>query len=127
MAGGNPSKLKPCTPENARERQKKSAQKRKENHAKKVLMSQIYADFLEREYDVKVGEGKRKISGSELVNEAMKKILVRGDNSTIALMKEVRETLEGQKINISGDIKTDVNMQSTEERLKLFKSIVEKK
>jgi hypothetical protein len=57
----------------------------------------------------------------------MKKILVRGDNSTIALMKEVRETLEGQKINISGDIKADVNMQSTEERLKLFKSIVEKK
>ena len=127
MAGGNPSKLKPCTPENARERQLKSAQKRKENHAKKVLMSQIYADFLEREYDVKVGEGKRKISGSELVNEAMKKILVRGDNSTIALMKEVRETLEGQKINISGDIKTDVNMQSMEDRIKLFKSIVEKK
>lgn len=127
MAGGNPSKLVPCTPENARERQLKSAKKRKENHAKKVLMSQIYADFLEREYDVKVGDGKRKISGSELVNEAMKKILVRGDNSTIALMKEVRETLEGQKINISGDIKTDVNMQSTEERLKLFKSIVEKK
>lgn len=123
----NDKNLKPCTPENARERQKKSAEKRKENHAKKVLMSQIYADFLEREYDVKVGEGKRKISGSELVNEAMKKILVRGDNSTIALMKEVRETLEGQKISISGDIKTDVNMQSTEERLKLFKSIVEKK
>ena len=123
----NDENLKPCTPENARERQKKSAEKRKENHAKKVLMSQIYADFLEREYDVKVGERKRKISGSELVNEAMKKILIRGDNSTIALMKEVRETLEGQKINISGDIKTDVNMQSKEERLKLFKSIVEKK
>lgn len=119
--------LTPFTSDNAKEMQRKGAQKRKENHAKKVLMSQIYADFLEREYDVKVGEGKRKISGSELVNEAMKKILVRGDNSTIALMKEVRETLEGQKINISGDIKTDVNMQSTEERLKLFKSIVEKK
>ena len=127
MGKPNPQNLNPCTSENARKRQLKSAEKRKENNAKKKLMSQIYADFLEREYDVKVGEGKRKISGSELVNEAMKKILVRGDNSTIALMKEVRETLEGQKINISGDIKTDVNMQSTEERLKLFKSIVEKK
>jgi hypothetical protein len=123
----NEQNLRTPTTDEAKEMQKKSAQKRKENHAKKVLMSQIYADFLAREYDVKVGEGKRKISGSELVNEAMKKILVRGDNSTIALMKEVRETLEGQKINISGDIKTDVNMQSTEERLKLFKSIVEKK
>ena len=45
MAGGNPSKLVPCTPENARERQLKSAEKRKENNAKKKLMSQIYAEF----------------------------------------------------------------------------------
>ena len=52
MAGGNPSKLKPCTPENARERQLKSAEKRKENNAKKKLMSQIYAEFLEKEYNV---------------------------------------------------------------------------
>lgn len=122
----NEQNLRTPTSEEARAMQRKGAEKRKKNNAKKKLMSQIYAEFLEREYDVKVGEGKRKISGSELVNEAMKKILVRGDNSTIALMKEVRETLEGQKINISGDVKTDVNMQSTEERLKLFKSIVGK-
>ena len=34
----NDENLKPCTKENARERQLKSAQKRKENHAKKVLV-----------------------------------------------------------------------------------------
>ena len=56
MAGGNPSKLVPCTPENARERQLKSAEKRKENNAKKKLMSQIYAEFLEKEYNVRQGD-----------------------------------------------------------------------
>jgi hypothetical protein len=122
MAGGNPSKLKPCTPENARERQLKSAEKRKENNAKKKLMSQIYAEFLEREYSVKVAEGTKKISGAELVNEAMKKIIARGDSSSVAVMREIRETLEGQKINLSGDITTKLETQ--EERLKAFEDLM---
>ena len=122
MAGGNPSKLKPCTPENARERQLKSAEKRKENNAKKKLMSQIYAEFLEKEYDVKVGEGKKKISGAELVNEAMKKIIARGDSSSVSLMREVREGTEGTKVNLSGELKAE--MQTTEDRIKLFDEIV---
>jgi hypothetical protein len=122
MAGGNPSKLKPCTPENARERQLKSAEKRKENNAKKKLMSQIYAEFLEREYSVKVAEGTKKISGAELVNEAMKKIIARGDSSSVAVMREIRETLEGQKINLSGSVET--KLQTTEERLKAFEDLM---
>ena len=120
----NDENLKPCTKENARERQLKSAEKRKENNAKKKLMSQIYAEFLEREYSVKVAEGTKKITGAELVNEAMKKIIARGDSSSVALMREIRETLEGQKINLSGEIKTE--MQTTEDRLKAFQKIVQK-
>jgi predicted thioredoxin/glutaredoxin len=124
MAGGNPSKLKPCTPENARERQLKSAEKRKENNAKKKLMSQIYAEFLEREYSVKVAEGTKKISGAELVNEAMKKIIARGDSSSVALMREVRSCLDGENINITGNIRTE--MQTTEDRIKAFEKLVKK-
>jgi N-dimethylarginine dimethylaminohydrolase len=124
MAGGNPSKLVPCTPENARERQLKSAEKRKENNAKKKLMSQIYAEFLEREYSVKVAEGTKKISGAELVNEAMKKIIARGDSSSVAVMREIRETLEGQKINLSGELTT---LQTTEERLAEYKKLIGEK
>lgn len=124
MAGGNPSKLKPCTPENARERQLKSAEKRKENNAKKKLMSQIYAEFLEKEYDVRQGDKTRKLSGAELVNECMKKIIARGDSSSVSLLKELREGTEGSKINLSGNIKTE--METTEDRVKLFESIVEK-
>ena len=120
----NEQNLKPCTPENARERQLKSAEKRKENNAKKKLMSQIYAEFLEREYEVKAGEGKRKISGAELVNEVMRKVLARSDSSSVSLMREIREGTEGSKVSLSGEIIT--KMQTTEERLKAFNSLMGK-
>ena len=122
MAGGNPSKLKPCTPENARERQLKSAEKRKENNAKKKLMSQIYAEFLEKEYNVRQGDKERKLTGAELVNECMKKIIARGDSASVSLMREVREATEGQKVNISGELKTE--LQTTEERLQVFEELM---
>ena len=122
MAGGNPSKLKPCTPENARERQLKSAEKRKENNAKKKLMSQIYAEFLEREYEVKAGEGKRKLSGAELVNEVMRKVLARSDSSSVSLMREIREGTEGTKMQLSGSINT--TLQTTEEMKAEFKELM---
>lgn len=120
----NDENLKPCTPENARERQLKSAEKRKENNAKKKLMSQIYAEFLEKEYNVKTTDGTKKISGSELVNEAMKKIMARGDSSTVSLMKELREGTEGTKVNIDGSLAVSNDMETTEERVKKFKELM---
>jgi phage terminase large subunit-like protein len=122
MAGGNPSKLKPCTPENARERQLKSAEKRKENNAKKKLMSQIYAEFLEKEYNVRQGDKERKLTGAELVNECMKKIIARGDSSSVSLMTEIRKAMEGDKVNLEGSVKAE--MQTTEERLKIFDELI---
>ena len=118
----NEQNLKPCTPENARERQLKSAEKRKENNAKKKLMSQIYAEFLEREYEVKAGEGKRKISGAELVNEVMRKVLARSDSSSVSLMREIREGTEGTKMQLSGELSTKLETQ--EDRLKAFEEIM---
>jgi len=122
MAGGNPSKLKPCTPENARERQLKSAEKRKENNAKKKLMSQIYAEFLEREYSVKVAEGTKKISGAELCNEVMRKVLARSDSASVSLMREIREGTEGSKVQLSGEVNT--RLQTTEEMKAEFKELM---
>ena len=118
----NEKNLRTPTSEEAREMQRKGAEKRKENNAKKKLMSQIYAEFLEKEYNVKTVEGTKKISGSELVNEAMKKIMARGDSSTVSLMKELREGTEGSKINLSGSVTTE--MQTTEERVKAFEELV---
>ena len=120
----NDENLKPCTKENARERQLKSAEKRKENNAKKKLMSQIYAEFLEREYSVKVAEGTKKITGAELVNECMKKVIARSDSSSVSLMREIRSCLDGENINITGNIRTE--MQTTEDRIKAFEKLVKK-
>lgn len=124
MAGGNPSKLKPCTPENARERQLKSAEKRKENNAKKKLMSQIYAEFLEKEYSVKVADGTKKITGAELVNEVMRKVLARGDSSSVSMLKELREATEGNKVQLSGEVTAKV--ETPEERLEAFHKLLGK-
>ena len=122
MGKPNPQNLNPCNSENARERQLKSAQKRKENNAKKKLMSQIYAEFLEKEYDVKAGDKTKKISGAELCNEAMKKIIARGDSASVSLLREIREGTEGNKIQLSGNVNT--TLQTTEERLKAFEDLM---
>ena len=122
MGKPNPQNLNPCNSENARERQLKSAEKRKENNAKKKLMSQIYAEFLEKEYNVRQGDKERKLTGAELVNECMKKIIARGDSSSVSLMTEIRKAMEGDKVNLEGNIKAE--MQTTEERLKIFDEII---
>ena len=123
MAGKD--NLTPFTSDNAKEMQRKGAEKRKENNAKKKLMSQIYAEFLEREYSVRVGEKvTKKLTGSELVNECMKKVIARSDSSSVSLMREIRETLEGQKINLSGEVTT---LQTTEERLAEYKKLIGEK
>ena len=120
----NESNLRTPTSEEARAMQRKGAEKRKENTAKKKLMSQIYAEFLEKEYNVRQGDKERKLTGAELINECMKKIIARGDSSSVSLMREVREGTEGSKVSLSGEIIT--KMQTTEERLKAFNSLMGK-
>ena len=122
MGKPNPQNLNPCNSENARERQLKSAAKRKENNAKKKLMSQIYAEFLEKEYNVRQGDKERKLTGAELVNECMKKVIARGDSSSVSLMTEIRKAMEGDKVNLEGSIKAE--MQTTEDRLKIFDELI---
>lgn len=118
----NDENLRPCTPENARERQLKAAKKRKENNAKKKLMSQIYAEFLEKEYNVRLGDKERKLTGAELVNEVMRKVLARGDSASVSLMREVREGTEGSKVQLSGEV--SAKLETQEDRLKAFEDLM---
>ena len=118
----NEKNLRTPTSEEAREMQRKGAEKRKENNAKKKLMSQIYAEFLEKEYNVRQGDKERKLTGAELVNECMKKIIARGDSSSVSLMTEIRKAMEGEKVNLEGNVKAE--MQTTEERLKIFDELI---
>ena len=118
----NEQNLRTPTTDEAKEMQRKSAEKRKENNAKKKLMSQIYAEFLEKEYNVRQGDKERKLTGAELVNECMKKIIARGDSSSVSLMTEIRKAMEGDKVNLEGNVKAE--MQTTEERLKIFDELI---
>jgi hypothetical protein len=118
----NEKNLRTPTTDEAKEMQKKSAEKRKENNAKKKLMSQIYAEFLEKAYNVRQGDKERKLTGAELVNECMKKIIARGDSSSVSLMTEIRKAMEGDKVNLEGSIKAE--MQTTEERVKAFEELM---
>ena len=123
--GGTPKNLRTPTSEEAKAMQLKGAEKRKENNAKRKLLSELYADFLEEEFEIKEGEkGTRKISGAEYCKLIAKKVLNRGDSSSVAMLREVREATEGQKVNISGEIKAE--MQTTEERLKAFNALMGK-
>ena len=118
----NEQNLRTPTSEEARAMQRKGAEKRKENNAKKKLMSQIYAEFLEKEYNVRQGDKERKLTGAELVNECMKKIIARGDSASVSLMREVREGTEGTKMQLSGSINT--TLQTTEEMKAEFKELM---
>ena len=121
----NEQNLKPCTPENARERQLKSAEKRKENNRQRKLLSELYADFLEEEFEIKEGEAKRKVSGAEYCKLIAKTVLKRSDSSSVAMLKEIRESTEGSKVNLSGSVTTQ--MQTTEDRIAEFDKIVNSK
>jgi len=120
MAGKD--NLTPFTSDNAKEMQRKGAEKRKENNAKKKLMSQIYAEFLEKEYNVRQGDKERKLTGAELVNEVMRRVLARGDSSSVSLLKEIREGTEGNKVQLSGSVET--KLQTTEDRIKAFEELM---
>jgi len=102
MPRGNPDKL---IPQNRRTKQEQSEIARKGGiksgkvRREKKLMSEIYAEFLDKNHDIIGKDGiKKTISGTALVNSVMSKVFSRGDSASVSLMKEIRETLEGSKI-----------------------------
>lgn len=111
--------LKPFTSENAKEMQLRGAKKRKRNREKKILMSQIYADFLAKKYNIKTEKGTKKITGAELVNESMKKIIASGGSPAISMMKEMREAIDGIKVDATAQIGTN-----SEEMNALYENIM---
>ena len=65
---------------------------------------------------------KRKISGAEYCKLIAKAVLKRSDSSSVAMLREIRESTEGSKVNLSGTVKTE--METAEDRIKLFEEIV---
>jgi len=99
----NKQNLRTPTSEEAREMQKKSVEKRRENKTMREIYEQVIAD-----------------KKADIVRALNKGI----DEGNLATLRELREGTDGNKINLSGTVKTE--MQTTEERLKAFQSLVGK-
>lgn len=97
----NEQNLKPFTKENAREMQKKSVEKRKENKTMREIYEEVIAN-----------------KKNEIVKALNKGI----EEGNLATLKELREGTDGNKINLSGTVKTE--METTEERLKIFDELI---
>jgi hypothetical protein len=87
--------------EEARMRGSAGGKKSGEARREKKLMSTIYGEFLAERFSVTIDGGKKEISGSELVNSVVKKIIVAGGPAAVSLMKEIREATEGSRASLS--------------------------
>ena len=99
----NEQNLKPFTKENAKEMQKRSVEKRKENKTMREIYEEVIAN-----------------KKNEIVKALNKGI----DEGNLATLKELREGTDGNKINLSGTVKTE--METTEDRIRAFEDIVGK-
>ena len=97
----NKQNLRTPTSEEAREMQKKSVEKRRENKTMREIYEQVIAE--------------KKADIVRALNKGT-------DEGNLATLRELREGTEGSKINLSGTVKTE--METTEERLKLFEELV---
>jgi hydrogenase maturation factor HypF (carbamoyltransferase family) len=97
----NPQNLRKPTSEEAKEMQKKSVEKRKENKTMREIYEEVIAN-----------------KKNEIVKALNKGI----EEGNLATLKELREGTDGNKINLSGSVKTE--MESTEDRLKIFDELM---
>ena len=106
MAGkDNLKPIKTLSTEEAKRRGSNGGKVSGAKRREKKLMSQIYAEFLDKDHEVIGKDGiKKKLSGQALLNSVMSKVLSRGDSSSVRLMREIRETTEGSRVNILNPI-----------------------
>lgn len=86
--------LKTPTSEKAREYGRKGGLKSQANQREKKLISQIYFDVLAKKYKI----NDKILDLDELIPRVILKALIKGDNNSISMLKEIRESTEGSKV-----------------------------
>ena len=100
------------TPEEREEIARLGGIKSGEVKREKKLMSQILADYLQKEHEVVLrdDEGavidREKVSASELIERTVTAIMARGDSASASMIKSLAEITEGKNVNLSGMIET---------------------
>lgn len=92
MANIQNLKPKPFTKENAKEMGARGGKKKAENAKERVLMSEIYSQF--------IAEHRAELE------ESLRKVALRGDASTVSLISELRKGTEGEKTEITAKVAT---------------------
>ena len=92
MANVQNLKPKPFTKENAKEMGARGGKKKAENAKERVLMSEIYSQF--------IAEHRAELE------ESLQKVAKRGDASTVSLISELRKGTEGDKAEITAKVAT---------------------
>ena len=91
------------TPSELREMTKKGGIASGKARREKAVISSMYANFLAKKTKVNI-DGKQ-ATGAQLFEYAITSIISKGsDAAKVSLIKEVREALEGNKLEISGEL-----------------------
>ena len=97
----NPENLKPNTERTPKEREelaRKAGIASGKARREKKLMSQMFAEYLEKEHEIKIENGeKEKMSSQQYLNRVITQILGKADSSSVSMIKEIREATEGSK------------------------------
>lgn len=75
----------------------KSGEVRKE----KKLISQIYADMMAKQYKIPYEDGEQTLTGEQLLEETIKRVLATGGSPAVSMMREIREATEGSKVALT--------------------------
>lgn len=117
----NEQNLKPFTVSQAREFGAKGGRASAKAKKERAIVSSLYAKTLSKKIKVKIDGVDTAMLGEQVLARRIQKIYVNGsDRDVIALAKEVREALEGSKVQFSGAIvETDYRDLTDEQRAAL--------
>lgn len=95
------------TPEQAREYGKRGAAKSIETKRRNRLITDSYSKFLSKRYNVKLNDTEKKMSGKRMIEEkVIPEVMARADSSSVSMLREMREGLEGNLLKVDGEVKT---------------------
>lgn len=109
--------------EERREIAAKSLKARRRNAKARKLMSEIYADYINK--TIKLGkDGDVKMKPEVFFSQVATKVLARGDAASVAMLKELREATEGSKQTINAEVGGMFRAMDGDERMKEFNRLI---
>lgn len=104
-AKGNKDNLRPpFTPEEAREYGKKGAIKSAESRRLKASMRDAAARWMVNQTSIKVNG--KPVTGEEVCSNVFDRVMARADSVSVELIKTMGRLLDGDTLEISGNIET---------------------